>query len=184
MTPISPLYLNLRYVAAKKTSWCEAGHVLGWDQIELPAPKRKIPARMMRRVVSEPPFEIKRDSDKLVLTNDRLSASVSNETGIIESLQWRGEDVLISGPELQVWRGPTDNDGIKGWTGQHGKPLGRWLEQGLDQLTLKTVAVKTQPEPGRQRHSRHRAHRLLHREQGRRPSPADFRHQCRWLASG
>ena len=48
----------------------------------------------------------------------------------------KGKDLLLTGPELQIWRGATDNDGIKGWTGQDTKPLGRWLKAGLDQAEI------------------------------------------------
>jgi beta-galactosidase len=44
--------------------------------------------------------------------------------------------VLLRGPALNVWRGATDNDGIKGWSGQGNKALGRWLAAGLNELKL------------------------------------------------
>ena len=43
---------------------------------------------------------------------------------------------------LQVFRGPTDNDGIKGWSGQEDKALGRWLAAGLDKIELETRGWK------------------------------------------
>ena len=49
---------------------------------------------------------------------------------------------MISGPRLQIWRGPTDNDGIKGWTDETWRPLNKWRAQGLDKLAVKTVSAK------------------------------------------
>jgi len=49
---------------------------------------------------------------------------------------WRNHPLVAQGPRLQVWRGATDNDGIKGWTGQATKALGRWREAGLPDLVL------------------------------------------------
>jgi beta-galactosidase len=43
-------------------------------------------------------------------------------------------ECLARGPLVQLWRGAIDNDGIKLWTDQRNKPLGRWLALGLDQL--------------------------------------------------
>ena len=58
------------------------------------------------------------------------------KTGFLNSLSGEGREWLQSGPRLQIWRGATDNDGIKLWTGQGGKALGRWQEAGLDKMQL------------------------------------------------
>jgi len=34
--------------------------------------------------------------------NDTLQVAVSAETGMMESLQWQGKELLVSGPRLQV----------------------------------------------------------------------------------
>jgi len=56
------------------------------------------------------------------------------QLGTLSSLRCADEELFVTGPRLQVWRAATDNDGIKRWSGQGGKPLGKWLEAGLDQL--------------------------------------------------
>jgi beta-galactosidase len=46
----------------------------------------------------------------------------------------RGDaDALIRGPRAQLWRAATDNDGLKLWSGQETKALGRWRKLRLDQ---------------------------------------------------
>ncbi len=49
-------------------------------------------------------------------------------------------------PELQILRGHLDNDGVKGkeeqWTADW-KPLGRWHNAGIDQLTLQNERTET-----------------------------------------
>ena len=52
------------------------------------------------------------------------------------SAGWEGR-CCWPGRQLNIWRAATDNDGIKCWTGQHKKPLGRWREAGYDRLTIK-----------------------------------------------
>jgi len=48
----------------------------------------------------------------------------------------RGQNVILHGPRLNVWRAATDNDGIKLMLDkQRDKPLARWLALGLDKLT-------------------------------------------------
>jgi hypothetical protein len=60
---------------------------------------------------------------------------VFNDTGI--TAWYAGKLQLMSqGPLLNIWRAPIDNDGIKGWENQRNKPLGRWLNAGIDQPSL------------------------------------------------
>jgi beta-galactosidase len=40
---------------------------------------------------------------------------------------------VLDGPHLQLWRAPTDNDGLPLHPGRSAGPLERWLELGLDQ---------------------------------------------------
>jgi len=41
--------------------------------------------------------------------------------------------LVLDGPRLQLWRAPTDNDGLPLHPGRNVGPLKRWLELGLDQ---------------------------------------------------
>ncbi|HEX4086807.1 MAG TPA: glycoside hydrolase family 2 TIM barrel-domain containing protein [Chthoniobacteraceae bacterium] len=135
--PGQEAFLNLRYVAGKATAWCKAGHVLGWDQFPIPA---KAPARTAKAPAkAHKPLELLDAGGAITVRNDALYLSAKE--GRIDALRWRGHDLLIAGPELQVWRGPTDNDGIKGWNEAH-RPLGKWRNQGLDHFALKPVSAK------------------------------------------
>ena len=51
--------------------------------------------------------------------------------------------VLKSLFDSNLFRAGTDNDGIRGWTGQEAKPLGKWLAAGLDRLKLVKTAIST-----------------------------------------
>ena len=63
----------------------------------------------------------------------------------MEQISFRGRNYLASSPQLNVWRAPTDNDGVKAWIGNKEKntsnlisvsTLNQWLNLGLDQLKL------------------------------------------------
>jgi beta-galactosidase len=43
---------------------------------------------------------------------------------------------LLEGPRLQLWRAPTDNDGLPLVPGRSPGPLARWLELGLDKGSI------------------------------------------------
>jgi beta-galactosidase len=61
--------------------------------------------------------------------------------GAIKTLSLRGGKIIVSGPQLQIWRGPTDNDGIKlrndAW-----RPLASWRKQGFDKMVLETISAQ------------------------------------------
>ena len=138
--PGEEIFLNFLFSSAKKTNWCDAGHVVGWDQIALVARKPGKPTTKSSSSQGQP-LVVQQDGTALTIGNEILKITASTTTGLVESLKWKGHDLLIAGPQLQVWRGPTDNDGIKGWI-QEWKPLGKWRKQGLDQMNLKAVTTK------------------------------------------
>jgi beta-galactosidase len=144
LKPGQEAFLNFRFFAAEKMAWCPAGHVVGWDQVALPLKARKSVKVTKPGTPDVQPLEVKESGQALHIGNDQLRLGISTGSGLIESLKWNGHDLLMAGPQLQIWRGATDNDGIKGWNDAN-KSLGKWLLQGLDQLTLKTVSTRAKP---------------------------------------
>ena len=53
-------------------------------------------------------------------------------------------DLVTVQPRLQLWRAPTDNDGLPLVADKHVGPLDRWLELGLDGDDLAAVATHTE----------------------------------------
>jgi beta-galactosidase len=135
-------FLNFRFSAAAATAWCKSGHQVGWDQISIAA-KAARAARPKAAKHSAAPLIIDEENSKITVGNDSFQLVASRETCSIEALRWQEQDILISGPRLQIWRGPTDNDGIKGWPHETWRPLNKWRAQGLDKLTVKAVSAKT-----------------------------------------
>ncbi|XOV86009.1 MAG: glycoside hydrolase family 2 TIM barrel-domain containing protein [Pseudomonadota bacterium] len=122
---------------ARASRWAPAGHLVAWEQLETsrkPATPAKTGSRSapgLKKVKGGYLFE--RDGYQLTFDEQGLSS-------------WRqGEKALIlQGPQLNIWRAPLDNDGIKGKGNQAGKPLGRWRELGIDHLQAAraTLSVK------------------------------------------
>lgn len=127
-------FLHVTFAAATATSWCEAGHVVATDQVLIgQKPARSGSARLVR---GDAPLAIHQSAESILVANDKLSFTVSKSSGLVETVFWNDVQVLKAGPRLQIWRAATDNDGIKGWSGQDKKPLGRWLQAGLNNLSL------------------------------------------------
>ncbi len=51
--------------------------------------------------------------------------------------------IIISDIDLNMWRAATDNDGIRGWSGQDYKPMGQWISAGFNNLELKSTNTIT-----------------------------------------
>ncbi len=100
----------------------------------------RAPKRRARR--PEGSLEVTENGARVEISGEALHLEVDKEAGEITSLRFEDRELLIAGPRLNVWRAPTDNDGIKAWKHQLGRPLGRWLEAGLQDLRLETVSTR------------------------------------------
>jgi beta-galactosidase len=71
---------------------------------------------------------------------------LNTQNGTLTSFRYQNHELLTTGPRFNIWRAPTDNDGIKLRENQCWKPLGRWQAIGLDRLktTTEKATVQTQ----------------------------------------
>jgi beta-galactosidase len=53
-----------------------------------------------------------------------------------------GRNVLVDGPRLQLWRAPTDNDGLPQVPSRQSGVLPQWLDLGLDEAQLDVVSAR------------------------------------------
>lgn len=123
------LLLMVSFKARNSTSWCKAGHEVAWEQFAL-GQNRK--AAVMPASSAAP--EVKDGKGAITVSAGKLSVVFSRQRGEMVSMKHDGKELLVKGPKLNVWRAPTDNDGIKRWSGQKNKPLGKWLAAGLNKL--------------------------------------------------
>lgn len=128
-------FLNFRYVTVRATAWCRAGHILGWDQAALAGTRiaKPLPTRIQRPAR----LEVDQSSSGFHVTGASFELVFSKAHSRLESFRFHNDRILTTGPDLQIWRAATDNDGIKGWSGQHTKPLGRWRAAGIPDAVLK-----------------------------------------------
>ena len=108
----------VRFVTASEQAWALRGHELGWRQIDWAIGAKPRTTKAKRGPVLE-----------------LVDGALVNIPG--------APTALHDGPRLAIWRAPTDNDGIKLWSGQEAKPLGRWRSWGLDALGAELIDVDT-----------------------------------------
>ena len=166
LAPDEECFVHVEFTAARTTPWCEAGHVVAWEQLPITAPAgrgRTNPLAAGRAAANAPTVtDTKRSLSVSAgasrLTIDRASASIA-------AWQVGDTDLVTRGPQLNLWRAPTDNDGVKArlGTGADGSeidrfqqrpvdwfnaPVGlrgqlpRWLQLGLNDLTIEPAPLR------------------------------------------
>ena len=130
IAPGRDAFLNVRFRTKAGSSWAPDNFIVASEQLLLAtaAPKKQI--EVLSPVVEE-------SGTTIAVAAAGWELEFDVETGFLQSLRAGGVDWLAAGPRLQLWRAATDNDGIKLWSGQGTKPLGRWREAGLDKMQLR-----------------------------------------------
>ncbi len=145
LPPGAECFLTVRFTLAEPTLWAEAGHEVAWEQFPLPVsapPAVTIAAAEMPALtLADGPGQIAVSGADFALTFDRQAGTLASLTGC-------GVALIAAGPTLNLWRAATDNDGFRHdplMLEEKGraevKLLKRWIEAGLNRLTLATEAV-------------------------------------------
>ncbi len=142
--PRQEVYLNLWYLLNTSCKWADAEHVLGWDQFRIREfENNSDPCGFSIQDHHSQDVSISKTEIKIESDLGRLSFDVNS--GRLKHIRFGDRNLLASSPQLNVWRAPTDNDGIKAWSGQEQKAalnlisvttLDRWLKAGLNKLRV------------------------------------------------
>ncbi|MGK5631712.1 glycoside hydrolase family 2 TIM barrel-domain containing protein [Streptomyces sp. URMC 123] len=110
---------TVRAVLSRDLPWAATGHEVAWGQLPAAAPGPRPPAA--RRCPGPRPGE-----GNVILLGPGAFEAASGELRYIDGFE-------VSGPRLDVWRAPTDNDEGAPW--QPGPRLGPlWRALGLDRM--------------------------------------------------
>jgi beta-galactosidase len=135
-------YLKLSFTTLTEQPGITAGHEVAWEQFAMPFPKTEQP-----KVSYNNKLSLITNGAHKTITVGGLQLIINHITGIISSLTWHEVEIIKSAPQLNLWRAATDNDGIKGWSGQDKKPMGKWLKAGLNILELNSDSVEITETP-------------------------------------
>jgi len=135
-------WLTLRFTLAQPTLWADAGHVVAWEQFAVPFAAPKAAALP---IATTPALRL-RDLAKeiLVLGHDFRLVFVKAD-GAIHSFRAVGRELVMRGPQLNLWRAPTDND-ANTWGDM--RAAIHWREVGYDRLVHQVGEITAaQPQP-------------------------------------
>ncbi|HZK34293.1 MAG TPA: glycoside hydrolase family 2 TIM barrel-domain containing protein, partial [Bacillota bacterium] len=117
-------WLNIRFALAWDEMWAKQGHEIAWAQLKLPVAQTEALARPLGNHLPTLVFT-EGDKDLLVEGAD-FKITFDTVYGTISSWKHEGKDMIISGPRLNFWHAPTDNE-------MYVKK--EWKKAGLDALT-------------------------------------------------
>ena len=124
-------FVTFRFFLRAATEWAPAGHEVAWQQLP-------VSSRARRRTAARPAAP----DEYGALEAAGVRALVDPKTGILSELSAEGRNVLVEGPRLQLWRAPTDNDGLRLLPERRSGVLPRWLELGLDRIEQRLESLK------------------------------------------
>ncbi len=138
------LHLHVRFRDTRGSALLKKGHEVAWNQLAVPA-GTLTPARIAIPRIT--PAALRDGKRELVISGGNFEIVIARDSGRVTAWRVGGADLLVTGPQLTVWRAPTDNDGIKakdmivGKTGDWLKPVSRWMNAGLHALHHAPVKV-------------------------------------------
>ncbi len=115
-------HLDLSFVHREATTWAPVGHVVATTQLALTPEARAHPPVAS---AATGPVVVADALGAILVSAGGSTILFDRATGVIAGWQQSGRDLLVTGPRLNVWRAPTDND-----------PYIRdeWRRLGLDRL--------------------------------------------------
>ena len=100
-------WLKVTFTLAEDASWATRGHVVAWDQFQVPF-EALAPALV---AIDQMPQVTLREQDKAyAISGKDFVVTIGKATGAIESLKLKGAELVTSPLVPNFWRAPTDND--------------------------------------------------------------------------
>lgn len=125
--------------------WAKAGHTAAWDQLAGPI---AAPAKITHLPSSQ--VQLVEDSTQATLTLGQRRVVIDKAQGQLTAYSDGEHELIMRGPQLNLWRGPTDNDALQLIFGRPDRALGLWQRLGLEhiQRRLEGLRVVTAEDGG------------------------------------
>lgn len=127
------LILEVNACLKDSTLWAPKGFEMAWEQFVLADGKVNYEAPESAQGEK---LSVKKLGNDISVYNDNVSIVFNKKSGLIQSWTVEGKEFLKKGPQINLWRAPTHNDG--GYRPEPGNEISRqWVEAGLDSLQHK-----------------------------------------------
>lgn len=147
LTATDEVHVTFRFFTREATSWCAAGHEVAWTQLAVPTAAFARAPRVAQQPITFAPAAIETTNAGWRVRAGKTEFTIRRDTGVLEHLRVQGRGLITRGPQLNVWRAPTDNDGLKlfavvNWGGA--KMLTDCLKAGYDRMELAETKCEQQ----------------------------------------
>jgi len=141
------VHVTFRFFTREQTPWCNAGHEIAWNQLAVPTAGFARAPRATKQRKPGAAVAVATTDGAWVVRTGHTEFTLRRDTGVLEHLRVEGRELITRGPQLNVWRAPTDNDGLKlfavvNWGGA--KMLTDCLTAGYDRLELAETKCEQQ----------------------------------------
>jgi len=140
--PGAEYFLKVTFALAADTPWARRGHVVAWDQFEMPYGGRAVPAR---DAASAPALDVNETAEAVTLRGPRFSARIGKASGALEAYEADGRPLLAGTLAPNFWRAPLDND--RG--NQMAKRLGVWRDAAARRKVTNVTVERLAPGAAR-----------------------------------
>ncbi|MCL3782020.1 DUF4981 domain-containing protein [Prolixibacteraceae bacterium JC049] len=116
--------LRFSFTTKKRKGLVKAGHELAWDEFVLP-----VEAVTAKTLTNSKTVSFVKSEKNIVVSGEHFQLSIDKKSGVINSYQLEGREMMKQGPVLNFFRSPTEND-IRDRNGNS-----KWTAAGLDNMT-------------------------------------------------
>jgi beta-galactosidase len=138
-SPGAEYWLKVTFTLAADEPWAPRGHVVAWDQFEIPI---ETPPAGTVALAAMLPVKLQEQGNTYVATGDNFKVTVGKASGAVESLVFKGAEMIASPLVPNFWRAPIDND--------HGnqvpRRLGVWRTAGPGRKVQSMTAEQITPQ--------------------------------------
>ena len=100
-------WLNITFSLACDTDYAKMGHVVAFEQFKLPFENDENETKDINLMK---PVRIKENNIELEIIGEDFKIAFNHINGKIVKLTYKGVSMIESGPSLNLWRAPIDND--------------------------------------------------------------------------
>ncbi|MHC4461944.1 MAG: beta-galactosidase, LacZ type [Planctomycetota bacterium] len=134
LQPGAEYWLKITFALAADTTWAKRGHILAWDQFQLPFDVPPVPIVDLNTMS---PLTLKQTAQKITITGRGFELTFRKSSGTLESFVFNKKRLIASPLVPNFWRVPIDNDNGNGMP----RRLGAWRNAGSNR-TVKAVKVE------------------------------------------
>ncbi|MHC4603480.1 MAG: beta-galactosidase, LacZ type [Planctomycetota bacterium] len=134
LQPGAEYWLKITFALAADTTWAKRGHILAWDQFQLPFDVPPVPIVDLNTMS---PLTLKQTAQKITITGRGFELTFRKSSGTLESFVFNKKHLIASPLVPNFWRVPIDNDNGNGMP----RRLGAWRNAGSNR-TVKAVKVE------------------------------------------